>query len=184
MKKYKTIVADPPWEVGRGPPWNSNLASRPLTYPTMTLEQIKKLNVKDYADDGCVLYLWTINKYLEHAYDVARSWGFKPSTVLVWCKNPHGIGLGGTYCLTTEYCLFATRGGVNQKMRIDTTWFNYKRGRHSEKPSEFMELFEKVSNAPYLELFSRVKRLNWDVWGNEVESDIQLNIQGGTQSEA
>jgi N6-adenosine-specific RNA methylase IME4 len=54
----------------------------------------------------------------------------------------------------------------------------------ADPPWGVMELFEKVSNAPYLELFSREKHLNWDVWGNEVESDIQLNIQGGTQSEA
>lgn len=76
--KYKTIVADPPWEVGRGPEWASNGTSRPLTYPTMTIDQILRMPVKHLADDGCHLYIWTINKYLEETYAIARAWGFAP----------------------------------------------------------------------------------------------------------
>lgn len=35
-------------------------------------------------------------------------------------------------------------------------------------------MVEKVSPSPYLEMFARKKREGWDVWGNEVESDIEL----------
>jgi N6-adenosine-specific RNA methylase IME4 len=39
------------------------------------------------------------------------------------------------------------------------------------------EMIEKVSYEPYLELFSRNKdRDNWNYWGNQIESDIKINI--------
>ena len=172
--KYQTICADPPWDVKRGPMWNSGGKSRPLEYPTMTLDAIKALPVKDLAATGCHLYLWTINKYVEAAYDVARAWGFEPSTLLVWAKAPHGYGLGGTFCLTTEYILFARRGTLAAKRRVDTTWWNWSRGRHSEKPEDFRELVEQVSPSPRLELFARRKPEIWHYWGNEIESDVAL----------
>ena len=178
MKKYRTIVADPPWEVGRGPGWGSNGASRPLTYPTMTLDEIKSMNVLEFADKNCVLFLWTINKYLLDAAAVCRSWGFKPSTCLVWVKKPNGIGLGGTFSMTTEFCVFATKGKVDARKRIDTTWWHCKRGKHSQKPREIMEVIESVGNPHYLELFCR-ERFNdkWDIWGNELSNDIEVELR-------
>jgi len=53
---------------------------------------------------------------------------------LVWCKNPNGIGLGGTFSLTTEFLLFGVKGKVGATKRYDTTWWLEKRGRHSAKP--------------------------------------------------
>jgi N6-adenosine-specific RNA methylase IME4 len=35
-------------------------------------------------------------------------------------------------------------------------------------------MIEVVSYPPYIELFAREKHSGWDVWGNEVESDILL----------
>lgn len=97
-KKYQIIYADPPWEVKAGPRWSSSGKSQDLVYPTMTIEEIMALPVKDIAENDSHLYLWTINKYLEQAYEVARRWGFKTSCVITWCKKPHGLGLGGGIC--------------------------------------------------------------------------------------
>lgn len=167
------IYADPPWDVKAGPPWASSGKSRDLIYPTMSIEEIKALRVKDIAEKDSHLYLWTINKYLKESYDVAEAWGFKVSCVLTWTKPPHGIGLGGTYIQTTEHLLFCRRGTLKARKRIDTTWFHYKRGRHSEKPDEFRKMIEEVSGTG-IELFAREKVRNWKVWGNEVKSDIIL----------
>ena len=172
--KYKTIVADPPWQVGRGPEWSSNGKSRPLTYPTMSLEEIAAIPVEEQADDGAHLYLWTINKYIEQTYGIARAWGFEPSTLLTWCKAPHGIGLGGTYSLTTEHCLFARRGTCAASIRVDSTWWEWKHGRHSAKPEAFLDMVESVSPGPYLELFARTNRLGWHTWGNESLNHVKL----------
>lgn len=93
-KKYNIIYADPPWEVMRGPDWGSSGPSNPLPYPTMSLSEIKALPVKEIGAEDAHLYLWTINKYIPDAYEVAKSWGFKPSCLLTWCKPKHGIGIG------------------------------------------------------------------------------------------
>jgi N6-adenosine-specific RNA methylase IME4 len=125
--------------------------------------------------------LWVINKYVEQAYSIAKSWGFTPSTLLVWAKNPLGGGLGGTFRITTEFVLFCRRGTLPALRKITGTWWNWKRPydergkpKHSAKPEAFQDMVENISPGPYLEMFARRKRPGWDVWGNEVESDINI----------
>ncbi len=174
---FRTIVADPPWQVKCLESPGSRafgtqdgiLRSIPLKYPTMTIDQIAALPVSDLASKDSHLYLWTINAYIEHAYIVVRAWGFHPATFLTWCKAPMGQGHGGTFCNTTEFVLFARRGTLKAKRRVDRTWWQWKRGRiHSKKPEEFQDMVETVSPGPYIELFARRYRLGWTVWGNEV----------------
>ena len=170
-KKYQIIYADPPWDVGRGPDWNSNGPSKPLPYPTMTIDKIKSLPVKDIAEKNAHLYLWTINKYIYESYEVAKAWGFNVSCMLTWCKPRHGIGIGGTFIQTTEHLLFCRRGTLTAKKRIDTTWFEHKRLSHSSKPPMFGDMIVETSgDLPRIELFARQQTPGWDCWGNEVES--------------
>ncbi len=171
MTRYRTIVADPPWPVHQPPEWNygnpGGNPNRALPYSTMALDEIKGLPVVDLTEDDAHLYLWTINRYVEDAYDVARAWGFKPSTLLTWCKPRRGMGVGGAYALTTEHLLFARRGRGAFVEREGTTWFQWPRGKHSAKPDAFYDLVERVSPGPYLELFARRARFGWDYWGDE-----------------
>lgn len=110
---YATIVADPPWPYEALPPFSeSGQGGRdhrwhPLTYSPMTVGEVAALPVQDLAQSGAHLYLWTTNRYLWDARDVALGWGFTPSKVLVWCKEPMGLGLGGLFTQTTEYIIFA-----------------------------------------------------------------------------
>ena len=172
-RRYKTIVVDPPWEVLGGPRWAPNGKSQPLDYHTMSLNEIIGLPVRELADEGCHLYLWTINKYVREAYDIVRYWGFKPSTLLVWCKRPNGIGLGGTYSLTTEFVLFCRKGSCKSRERVDTTWWEWRRGRHSEKPQDFYNMVRVVSPGPYLDMFSRRCIPDFDLWGDEAPNHRQ-----------
>lgn len=176
MKKYQVIYADPPWGVKAGPPWASSGKSRDLVYPTMTIEQIKALPVRELAGKDSWLFLWTINKYISESYEIARLWGFKPSCLLTWCKKPHGLGLGGTFVQTSEHLLFCRRGGLKARKRVDTSWFQYPRRKHSEKPHEIRKIIEDISpdGATKLEMFARQKPDGWDIWGNELPNDIEL----------
>ena len=182
MKKYQIIYADPPWQLKAGSPnlHAKKQGNRDLVYPTMDIGEIAWMPVKDIAADDSVLFLWTTNKYIEEAYYVAREWGFKPSTMLVWCKKPKGRGLGGTFGMSTEYLLFCRRGSLKAKERHWSTWFEAKRRKHSEKPQIARDIIEKCFDGEKIELFARKKEANllnmnqWDVWGNEVESDIDL----------
>ena len=173
--RFRCIVADPPWDVMRGPDYNSNGPSKPLPYPTMTLAEIEAMPVAGLAETGAHLYIWTINKYIEQTYAIARAWGFKPSCLLTWAKVPHGIGIGGTYVQTTEHVLFSRRGTCKALRRVDSTWWTWPRGRHSAKPEAFQDMVETVSPGPYLELFARRQREGWTVWGNEVEANNDLS---------
>jgi N6-adenosine-specific RNA methylase IME4 len=172
--RYRTIVADPPWDVKRGPDWGSGGKSRDLPYPTMTVDEIAALPVAGLAEKRAHLYVWTINAYIEDTYEIARHWGFRPVVLLTWCKEPHGIGLGGTYVQTTEHILFCRRGVCPASERVDTTWWKWARGEHSAKPEAFLDIVEAVSPAPRLEMFSRRARLGWDTWGNEALQHVEI----------
>lgn len=166
--KYRTIVADPPWEVEAGPRslHDPHEPTRSLTYPTMTVTDLERLPVASLVEEDAHLYLWTINRYVEQSYGIARAWGFEPSTLLVWVKNPKGRGLGGAFATVTEYVLFARRGTLVAG-HTPRNWWLWKRGPHSAKPEAFLDLVEQVSPGPYLELFARRQRLGWDTFGNE-----------------
>ena len=175
---YRCIVADPPWQLTTGPDvfGSTETGNQPLAYEQMPLEEIKELPVEAAAAPDAHLYLWTTNRYVEHSYDVARAWGFKPSVLLVWAKTPRGIGLGDAFRLTTEFILYARRGSLEESCIVETTWFDWPRGRHSEKPDDFYALVESVSPAPYgtedrLELFARSARPGWTAWGHEAPAD-------------
>jgi N6-adenosine-specific RNA methylase IME4 len=174
MTKYRTIVADPPWQVQAGPRslHDAHERSRQLVYPTLSVDAISAL--RPPADTDAHLYLWTINRYIEASYAIARAWGFSPSTLLVWCKAPKGRGLGGTFSTATEYILFARRGNLAHLQRCDRNWWEWKRRDHSEKPDAFLDLVETVSPGPRLELFARSQRLGWDTWGNEALCHVDL----------
>jgi N6-adenosine-specific RNA methylase IME4 len=171
---FRCIVADPPWEQTTGPAFKTFApGNEPLDYPTMTVEQIRDMPVADRAAADAHLYLWTINKYVEQTYEIARAWGFTPSTLLVWAKTPMGVGIGGDFRLTAEFCLFCRRGNLPALTITPTTWFNWPRGIHSQKPDSFFDMVQQMTPAPdgdrdRLELFSRRQRNGWTVWGNEV----------------
>jgi N6-adenosine-specific RNA methylase IME4 len=177
VKRYRTIVADPPWPYDEGwPGWALSRAERlALPYPSMALEEIKELPVARMIEPEGYVFLWTTNRYLEDAFAVARAWTFRPRQTVVWCKEPRGKGPGGMFATTTEFVVIAQRIGPRSNargqrtsgQRIDTSWFQWPRGEHSAKPEAFLDIVEQVSPGPYLEMFARRARFGWDYWGDE-----------------
>jgi len=193
MKKYNVFYIDPPWKIKAGRALNGykmengkqlfvpvSNKSRDTEYPSMTIEQIKNLNVKEVAAENAHLYMWVTNSHLPYAFEIIKHWGFDYSTTIVWAKNRMGGGLGGTFKITTEYLIFAKRGKLKALKSIDSTWHNVKRTyengypKHSKKPDYFYEIIEQTSPGLKLEMFARQKREGWDSWGNEIENDVEL----------
>lgn len=178
--RYRTIVADPPWHYEEWPAGSlqgraaqvavrrgEGFRNRPkkIDYPTLTTAQIAALPVVDLAETDAHLWLWTTNRYLPHAFEIAATWGFRYSQTLVWAKTPMGLGPGGAFANNAEYILFCRRGSLKHNERCDSVWFNWRRagnGQHSRKPDAFLDLVERISPGPYVELFSRRQRLGWD----------------------
>lgn len=175
--KYRTIISDPPWQPAmaliNGPASGIGApkASPQRHYATMSVAAIAALKVP--AAKQAHLWLWVLSQHIDWGYTVARAWGFEPLQTLTWCKP--GLGVGRFQC-NTEHVLVCRKGPRhgNPFGLSGGTWFNWPRGRHSEKPEEFYRLVESVSPGPYLEMFARVRRPGWDAYGDEVEGSIAL----------
>lgn len=187
--RFRTVVADPPWAYPggfgtvpdrpfpskrtEGTDTSGTFVKRPIPYSTLSVADIAQLPVEAMVEDDAHLYLWTTQRYLYDAPQVARAWGFKPSCVLVWCKPPGGVH-GGTFVANVEFVLFCRRGSLAAKERVYGQWFQWPRGAHSQKPDAFLDLVEQVSPGPYLELFARRNRLGWETWGDESLQTVEL----------
>ena len=193
MKKYQIIYADPPWKfTGLGskgirsgkmrtdnPKLHKNIRLEEK-YPTLSNEDIKRLPIKEISDNDCVLFLWTTDAHLPFAIEVMRAWGFEYATIgFTWLKKTSTgkqVCFYGYWTLKgAEICLIGRKGKpkvINHKIRQIT---EAKRREHSRKPDEVRENIVKLlGNLPRIELFARQRTDGWDVWGNEVESDIDL----------
>lgn len=175
---YRTIVADPPWAYDEGWPAGSTSPNsqagcrdrtgrKPLAYDAMTLDAIKALAIEALAADDAHLLLWTTNRYVRASYEVAEAWGFRPSQLLTWCKPTMGLGPGGVFSNTSEFCLYARRGKPEHLTRQDSTWWLWPRVTHSVKPEAFLDKVEATFPGPYVELFARRARFGWDYWGDQ-----------------
>ncbi len=160
--KFRTVVADPPWQYRSA----ATKADARKHYATMDLHDLLALPVDDHVDDAAHLWLWATNGFLEEAYRVVRAWGFAPLTIVTWCKA--GPGVGHYLRNNTEHCILAARGKpLVPKDKPLSTWYEWPRTAHSQKPDAFYDLVESVSPGPYLEMFARRVRLGWQGWGEE-----------------
>lgn len=180
-KKYKTIYADPPWQfqnrTGKVAPEHKRLTR----YETMSLNEIKQIPVPEVADEKCHLYLWIPNALLPEGLEVMRAWGFEYKTNIIWEKvrkdgMPDGRGVGFYFRNVTEILLFGIKGDKNRTLAPGRSQVNLIRSmkrEHSRKPDEFVSLIESCSSAPFLEMFARGDRENWDMWGNQATDDYE-----------
>jgi len=180
VKRYQIIYADPPWNFRV---WSKNIGKGGRCpdkhYKTMDLEDIKKFNIP--ADDTCSLFMWVTYPMLQEGLELLKAWGFVyRTTAFTWAKlNPSGVGysmgLGYWTRANPEICILGTKG---KPKRINAGVRNLvvsPRRKHSQKPDEIKEMIVKLmGDIPRIELFARQKTEGWDVWGNEVESDIEL----------
>jgi len=172
-KKYQIIYADPPWEM-QGGVYNPK-------YSTMSVDMIKNLPINGVTDDNCALFLWVLNSRLQEGLDVMNSWGFNFKTIaFCWVKTSKKTGMPncrvGTFTLGgIELCLLGLKGKLKRQTLNIRQVLLSPRGRHSEKPKKIRDdIVGLYGDLPRIELFARQKTEGWDVWGNEVESDIEL----------
>lgn len=141
----------------------------------MAVEDIAALNVNSLAANDAHLWVWGVNRILGEAYTAVRAWGFTPMSLLTWCKP--GPGMGYYLRNNTEHCVFATRGKpMVPDKKISSSWFQWPRLRHSQKPAEFFEIVESISPGPRLEMFARSARQGWDAWGGQAPAAVRLEV--------
>ncbi len=116
MKKYSTIYADPPWPYrAKRPPClprkQPEKCSVEYYYKTMTIKQIKSMNVSSICQDECVLFLWATTPLLYLGFDVLAAWGFKYKTMITWEKTNLDC-MGYWFRVCTEHLLVGVRGKI------------------------------------------------------------------------
>lgn len=194
-KTYQLLYADPPWDfktysekgAGRSPSKH---------YPCMSIEAICELPIPSITAIDSALFMWTTSPHLEQSFEVIRKWGFKYKTVaFVWVKGKlettrdyydtdgdHPVtdikwhwGTGYWTRANAEYVLLATKGHPKRvSASVQQVVFEPVQ-EHSKKPDIVRDhIVELMGDLPRIELFARQKVEGWDCWGNEVESDINL----------
>lgn len=178
MEKFNVIYADPPWE------YNDKALNRGGAlryYETMTLADICQLPVQDIAAKDCALFLWVTWPYIFECEKVINAWGFKYKTdAFTWVKRNKKTdslfwGMGHWTRANSEICLLATKGKPKRESAAVHQIIYAPVGEHSQKPAEARERIVKLcGNVPRIELFARQETPGWNVWGNEVNSSIDL----------
>ena len=180
-KKYQIIYADPPWEYKESGSGSRVVSSH---YPTMNIEDIKNLPVQSMCDDTSILFLWVTFPRLEQGLEVIKSWGFKYYGLgFNWVKmsknGQPSWGMGYYTRQNTEICLIGVKEDKGKRIKplvknILSVVHSEKR-EHSQKPDIIRDYIVSIcGDLPRIELFAREKTEGWDVWGNEVKSDIEL----------
>lgn len=162
--EFNVLLADPPWKYDFSETGSRKVETQ---YPTMTLEDIKKLNPPSSINS--VLFLWATAPKLKEALMVMESWGFVYKSQLVWDKMM--IGMGYWFRGQHELLLVGIKGKVSPPKPENRTSsvLKEKRKGHSQKPERIYRIIEQmVPGGKYLELFARNGRKGWTSWGNEV----------------
>jgi len=177
IEKYEIIYADPPWHYSCG---NVQGAAQ-NHYPTMKTQDICALPVADIAAKDSALFLWATFPQLPDALRVIEAWGFKFKTVaFVWLKKNKKTdswfyGMGFWTRSNAEICILATRGHPKRQDNSIHQFIISPVEAHSKKPDEARDrIVRLMGDVPRVELFARQAAPGWHVWGNEVESTINL----------
>ena len=181
--KYSVIYCDPPWDYkgqkqhnGKG---GKETGGAVKHYDTITLKDLKGLNVHTICEEDCLVFMWTSSPHLDQAIDLMQSWGFKYATIaFVWDKQKVNPGF---YTMSQcEICLVGKKGKIPQPRgaRNVRQFISEVRGKHSEKPTAVRDrITEMFPTQKKIELFARNKIEGWDFWGNEVDCDVDLEFE-------
>jgi len=179
VTRFRTIVADPPWNYETWGP-DGKHRSPDRHYKVLDSLALSLLPVKSVSAPDCVLMMWSTWPHLPQALDVVAGWGFAYKTGYPWLKLSRdmlprmGTGYHARAC--TEPLIIATKGHPHSPEPFERTegvLFS-KLGAHSAKPDTIYERAE-LYDGPYLEMFARpdggleLPRPGWTKIGNEID---------------
>lgn len=163
------LYADPPWQY-ENPPMGGGNRSIENQYPTLTIDELKAIDVGKCALDDALLFMWATAPKLAECFQLLEPWGFTYRTNLVWDKVEIGMGYYGRS--QHELLLICKRGEIpppSPDLRVSSVYAE-ARTEHSRKPTYYYELIETwYPTLRKRELFSRAPaRPGWEEpWGNE-----------------
>ena len=187
-KEYSLILADPPWQIKKGGKTKArpNSSGKPLDYPTLMLDEIQNhLQIAlSHTTDNAIIFLWTIDSYLDKALQMIKDLGLKKHIVMIWDKN-QGMAPAFSVRFVHEYLIYAYKGKFQRPAKeaqgkYGSVFHTIQNGKHSQKPEIAFEIIETLYpdfKDKRLEMYARSTRQGWDSFGNEVEN------KGGVENE-
>lgn len=190
MKRYRAILLDPPWDFDVWSQDTGQGRAAEAHYPTMSLDQLAALPVRDLMDDDCAVFMWFVWPRMPDALVLADAWGLQYKTLAFdWLKRTSTgrawhMGMGYWSRANSEGCLLFTKGspkrkgkGVRQLIPDVGQLSMFEPmvepvGDHSAKPLETYLRIEALVDGPYLELFARIQVPGWDTWGFDAPNPI------------
>lgn len=180
-KKFEIVYADPPWSYDSKQDVHNG---KPVHYKTMSVTDLKALEVSALTAENCALFMWVVPALLQEAIAVGESWGFAYKTkAFCWVKKnkiSDSLFWGQGYYTrsNTEDCLLFLRGRMKRdNASVHQVVYEPLR-EHSRKPDCVRERIVKLfGDRPRIELFARHRHPGWACWGNEVDSDVEIKIR-------
>lgn len=201
IPKYRTIVVDPPWNYNDekpdgykeklrskiGPdgslhghknfnPDNRHIITRSITDDydgVMDVEEVMKFDlIKKLADDDCILFLWTTNRFLFSCAAIMEAWGFslgQGGRTMVWHKNK-AASSPMTWQQNAEFIIVGSNGKSKWRstLGLEACFWATNEG-HSIKPAKFYRMIRECTYEPRIDVFARRRHDGFDAWGNQVE---------------
>ena len=176
--EYKCVVIDPPWPVDhKAVPMNSRYVPS-MPYKMMSLEAITALPIANCLARDALVFVWTTQKFLPACFGILVAWGLKYRWTMAWHKRAGTVtGEGVTPFNSPLYnCEFVVVGAngnpkLTSQKQFKTCFAAPTRG-HSIKPAEFYSTIARVTEPPRLDIFSRRLIPGFDVWGDEVPTEV------------
>ena len=192
---YRVLYADPPWLFNN---WSDKGEDRNPNqdYDCMPTDEIAAMPVGHLAAKDCVLFMWVTNPMLPDGLEVMRRWGFQYRALgFTWAKTtkqglradpPRPVPDDFNWQMNngywtrqnTEHCLIGVTGNISRNVGaagVRELLIAGSGADKSQKPLESYERIERLVDGPYLELFARNTRRNWDSFGNEVHKFGERN---------
>lgn len=158
-KRFTCIYAVPPWsgeDPGARTPYREIAAS------------LAKLPVASVVQESAHAHLWVIPEAFLDGARILNAWGFRYETFLVWAKRP--LGFGRYWRPAHEVLLLGVRGDLAFRDSSFPSWIDGQQGPPADRRRLVRQMIERVSAAPYLDLFGCRAEAGWTVACQEVKA--------------
>lgn len=185
LGKFDCVLADPPWAFSQAYFGKYSLAVQ-YQYPTLTLDEMKKLDIKSICNKNCWLFMWAANAEIKNAIELMEAWGFGFRTVaFYWTKRTKHGKIQKSYgrCCTqgsVEPVLVGKIGAPKRHAQNVAQEFATIARGHSVKPDELYGYISQIVELPdapvrKIELFARQQYNEWYALGNDEALNVPSN---------
>lgn len=194
---YDNIVIDWPWEFKVYSRDTGLGRSAESHYPTLSLEEGRKLPIYDLAAKDAWLWHWLTSPTADEGIALAKYWGFTFVNLgFTWVKTTKTgkffFGMGYTLRGNAEQCALFKKGNPKKASSSVSQLVVAPFTRHSQKPDEVQRRIEWLNEGDewyrrsmiphedppltrrYLEIFARRWMPGWDSIGNELGNRLDI----------